>query len=267
MKWGSYTVDPEHEKLYDDIFKNLVIVDSHTHLGEDKDKHRMGAKKLITNMDSSGINKAIAFPLNHPDYSKTFTKPNDIIYRAYKKYPERIIPFMRLNPRYDEWKTEYVNRVEQGFVGIKLHPRSQRFRIGSPSSSEIFRLAEKENRVVIIHTGFGVRKLAVNLKKTIKRFPDLRLILAHAAFIDIQTVINDVKDNDNILFETSSLRIFDLFELMKNVSYKKIIFGSDTPYYDQMLSLQMLVDTALILKKTPNQIKEMLGGNIIRWLK
>ena len=57
------------------------------------------------------------------------------------------------------------------------------------------------------------------------------------------------------------------YDLLKNVSHKKITFGSDAPYYDQILSLITLINTAIILKKTPNQIKNMLSSNIIKWLR
>jgi predicted TIM-barrel fold metal-dependent hydrolase len=61
--------------------------------------------------------------------------------------------------------------------------------------------------------------------------------------------------------------MFDLFDLIKKVPYKKICFGSDIPYYDPNLALETLIDTAIILKKTPNQIKNYLGENILGWLK
>jgi predicted TIM-barrel fold metal-dependent hydrolase len=262
-----YFRDTETDKAYEEIFKNLIVVDSHVHLGEDKDKQKLSAKKLIKIMDRSGINKCIPFPLNNPDFSKTFSKPNDIILKGYKKYPERIIPFFRLNPNFDEWKEELKKRVEQGFKGIKLHPRSQTFRINSGKVRDILDKAEKHELLVLFHTGFGVKYLADDIKNILKRYPKVNFILGHSAFPDIRAVIKKVGERNNVLFETSSVRIFDLFDLLRKVSNKKIIFGSDAPYYDQNLALEMLVDTALTLHKTTHQIKDMLGGNIIKWLK
>ena len=262
-----YHTDKDTKEIYKEIFRNLLIVDSHTHLGADIDKHSLAPKQLIAMMEKAGIDKAISFPLNNPRYSKTFSIPNDSILRASKRYPNRIIPFFRLNPNNDKWKAELKKRAEQGFRGIKLHPRSQRFRINSKNAKEIFSEAEKKNLMLIIHTGFGVDRLAEDVAEVSRTFSKVRLILAHSAFPDMHKVIRKVSQRKNILFETSSLRTFDIFDLLKKVSYKRVIFGSDTPYYDQILSLEVLINTAIILKKTQNQIKEMMGGNIIRWLK
>jgi hypothetical protein len=187
--------------------------------------------------------------------------------RSYKGHTDRIIPFFRLNPRYAEWKDELKERVQQGFRGIKLHPRSQKFRINSAAIKEIIKKAEEHDLFLLIHTGFGVRYLEKDVAAVVKEFPKVRFILGHAAFPSINEVMKSVGGKSNVVFETSSLRIFDLYDLIKNVSYKNIVFGSDMPYYDQTLSLEALIDTAALLKKTPNQIKEMLGGNMVRWLK
>jgi len=266
-KWDSYYISDETRKIYQEICKNLIIVDSHVHIGADKDNHKINSKQLIRKMDVAGINKSVCFPLNNPEYSKTFSKPNDLILKAYKKYPERIIPFFRLNPKHEEWKEELKKRVEQGFRGIKLHPRSQKFRINSKISREIIVKAEKHDLIVIFHTGFGVKYLGDDIKNIVRRFRKVKFILGHSAFPDIKNVVKSVGEKENVLFETSSLRTFDLLDVLKDVSYKRIIFGSDVPYYNQILSLEVLIDTATILGKTPNQIKEILGGNIIRWLK
>ncbi|MFH1641380.1 MAG: amidohydrolase family protein [Nanoarchaeota archaeon] len=262
-----YNLDASSSKIFEEIFENLVIVDSHVHIGRDLDKHVINTKQLVKNMDYARVNKAICFPLNNPNYSLSFTKPNDTIYQAYKKYPERIIPFCRLNPRYSDWKKELELRVSQGFKGIKLHPRSQRFRINSSEVKKIILQAQDNNLIILFHTGFGVKYLAEDLLNIIHKFPKVKFILGHSAFPDIHKVIKNMNNQDNVVFETSTLRTFDIFDLLKNVSYKKIIFGSDIPYYDQVLSLEVLIHTALILKKTSNQIKEILGANIIRWLK
>ncbi|HLC96156.1 MAG TPA: amidohydrolase family protein [Candidatus Nanoarchaeia archaeon] len=267
MPANKYIIDSDSKEVYNEICKNLIIIDCHTHIGEDIDGHKISSKQLIRSMDFSKINKSISFPLNNPNYSKTFSTPNDLIWRSHQMYPERIIPFFRLNPNFPAWKKECKKRIEQGFTGIKLHPRSQAFRISAPAVRDILAQAEKHNLIVLIHTGLGVRNLVDDLKRVIREFAKVKFILGHAAFIDITRAMKSVADKDNVLFETSTVRMFDLFDLFKEVSHKRVCFGSDIPYYDQQLSLDMLITTALMHKKTPSQIQEMIGGNIIQWLK
>lgn len=263
-KWSSYSLTSENIGIYEEIFENLKIIDCHTHIGRDKDKHVLSADRLIKEMKKSNVNKSIAFPLNDPKSSGNFNEPNDAIFLASKVYKDKIIPFFRLNP-HKPWKEEFNTRVEQGFKGIKLHPRSQRFKITSARAMRIYKAAEKKNLVILMHAGFGLEEIADDLLEITKKFPKLRLIIGHAGFVDLDNVIKKVAKMENVIFDTSTLKIFDLFELLKKVDYKKIAFGSDIPYYDIDLALQGLIDSAIIVGKTSNQIRKILGGNILRW--
>ena len=257
----------EHENFeaYNTIFSNLEIVDAHAHIGHDKDGHGINEQNFINQMKITHINKAIVFPLNEPS-THNFSKLNDRIYEFYKKYPASIIPFFRLNPK-TKWRKEYEKRVLQGFMGIKLHPRSQEFGIASNHVRKIYELAEKNRLPILIHAGFGLESIADDIKRVADAFPNLRLILGHSAFVDFENTVKAIGKNDNVLFDTSTLRIFDLLNLMNTLEYTKIVFGSDIPYYDFDLALEMVVDTAIICNKNPSQIKAMLGGNILKWFK
>ena len=257
--------DHENFESYQTIFSNIIIADAHTHIGHDKDGHGIDERTFLKQMKVAHIKKAIVFPLNEPN-NHDFSKPNDKVYEFYKKYPERIIPFFRLNPK-SKWRKEYEAKVLQGFRGIKLHPRSQDFRIASSHAMKIYEKAEQNMLPVLIHTGFGLNAIADDIKKVVETFPKLRLILGHSAFVDMKNTIAKVGGSANILFDTSTLSIFDLLHLISTVDYTKIAFGSDVPYYDFDLALEMLVDTAIISNKSPSHIKAILGGNLLRWFK
>lgn len=257
--------DHENFEAYTTIFSNVEIVDAHTHIGHDKDGHGINEQSFVNQMEITHINKAIVFPLNEPG-AHDFSKANDRIYEFHKKYPDAIIPFFRINPK-TKWRKEYEKRALQGFMGIKLHPRSQDFGIASSYAMKIYEMAEKNRLPVLIHAGFGLERIADDIKKVADTFPNLRLILGHGAFVDFKRTVKAVGKNDNVLFDTSTLRIFDLLNLMNTLDYTKIVFGSDIPYYDFDLALEMVVDTAIICDKNPSQIKAMLGGNILKWFK
>ena len=129
-KWSKYSLTTENIGLYEEIYENLIIWDCHTHIGVDKDGHTISTAQLVRKMDEAKVDTSIIFPLNHPGENKLFTKPNDIIHRAYKKYPKRFIPFCRLNPN-ARWKKEFDRCIDLGFKGVKLHPRSQDFKMTS----------------------------------------------------------------------------------------------------------------------------------------
>ncbi|MBI2657651.1 amidohydrolase family protein [Candidatus Woesearchaeota archaeon] len=257
--------DRENFEAYETIFSNVMIIDAHTHIGRDRDGHGVDEHNFIRQMKMSHINKAVVFPLNEPN-DINFSKSNDRVHNFYKNFPKYIIPFFRLNPG-KKWKKECQKRLLQGFMGIKLHPRSQDFGIASRQVMKIYEKAEKNRLPVLIHTGFGLDNIAHDIKKVVDTFPKLRLILGHSAFVDFEATIKVAGKRDNVLFDTSTLRVFSLMNLLNSLDHTKIVFGSDVPYYDFDLALEMLVDTAIICNKNPNQIRAILGGNIMKWFK
>ncbi len=262
--WSKYSVTSENIGIYEEIFENVQIIDCHTHIGLDKDGHRMTADKLVKMMDRDKIDKAIVFPLNDPRNDKDFNVPNDEILLAAKVYSDRFIPFFRLNPNY-KWSDEFALRVSQGFKGVKLHPRSQDFKLASPKAMKLYKECQKHNLVILVHAGFGLEEIADDLVKIFKTYPKLRMIVGHAGFPDLDNVIKKVAKLDNVIFDTSTCKIFDIFELMKRVDYQKISYGSDIPYYAMDVALEGVIDTAITLGKSANQIRKILGGNIAKW--
>ncbi len=261
-----YFIESENIGVYEQIFESAAIIDAHAHLGVDVDGHKLGVKEMLKNLKVNDVNKTVIFPLNDPRAGTDFSYPNERILKAYKEHPSKFIPFFRINPNYD-WTAEFNKRVSQGFLGVKLHPRGQAFRIASPSAMKVYEAIEKNNLMLLIHGGFDVPKLAHDLLNVVRKFKNLKLIIGHGGFSDLDMVIELFGERPNVLFDTSAMRFLDLVQLLKGVNYKKVVFGSDIPYYERTLSLQMLVDSATLTSHSPNQIKSMLGGNIERWLK
>lgn len=264
-KWSKYSLTSDTIGLYEEIFEDLFIFDAHAHIGMDKDGSKMSVEALIKAMKESHVISAIIFPLNDPVHYKDFAKPNNVVLAAHKKYPKNLIPFFRLNPNFN-WEDEFDRCVSLGFRGIKLHPRSQNFEIGSAEATKIYRRAEEKKLVVLMHLGIGTEegKIADKLLTITRKFPKLRLILGHGAFVDLDNAIKKLGRTKNVLFDLSTMQIFDLFTLMSHVNEKKLVFGSDIPYYDIGISLEAVIDTALMLNKSPSQIQDMLGNNLLR---
>ena len=261
-----YIMRDKTSRMYKAIYENLVIWDSHCHIGRDKDGHRLNAEQLIKRMDFAKVNKALVFPLNDPADNKTFTNSNDLVYKAWKKYPDRIAPFFRLNPHF-KWREEFNKRVEQGFRGIKLHPRSQRFKLKFFKLKSIYKKAEELGLPILLHAGFGLEEVANDLKEILTSYPKLKLIIGHAGFVDLPEVIKKIAKFDNVLFDTSVVRVYDLFDLLDKVDYRKIVYGSDVPYGEIDVSLETTIDCCLGVRKTANQIRHILGLNIMKWFK
>jgi uncharacterized protein len=265
-RWAKYFVEAENIAAYEQIFENILVIDTHTHIGEDQDGHKLSTSELLKQMDNANIDKCVAFPLNDFKHNQDFSKPNSVIHKAWKNNPGRIIPFFRLNPKFN-WKKEFDKCAAQEFKGIKLHPKGQNFKLLESSAMSIYEKAADAELAVLIHTGFGVENPSHELSTIARKFPKLKLIVGHSAFLDLDNAVRLLGGLKNVLFETSTVNMLDMFQLLKELPNSQIAFGSDTPYYDQNLSIELIIDTAIILNKKPSQVRDILGKNLERTLK
>ena len=100
----------------------MRLIDAHMHIGKNSfcDVENCDFNydlcstydEIIELMNINKVNKAIVLPIPHKDFNTEIT--NGYVFEAYQKYPDRLIPFCRI----DEHLEENLNK---GFRGVKLH--------------------------------------------------------------------------------------------------------------------------------------------------
>lgn len=229
------------------------------------DARHLSAEEVISGLDVLGVEKAVIFPMNDPYQGPSFHQPNDLVWAAYQRYPDRVIPFFRLNPNFPA-SGEYELRVGQGFRGVKLHPRSQSFGITQPEAMEIYGWAEKDGLPILLHTGKGISSVVAEVRAVLDRFPLLRLILGHSARQDLPACCARCGDCDWVLFDTSTLQREQLADLMSRVEPEKIAYGSDVPFTEFGRELVRLLEVAAEVGLARESLEAILGGNLRRWM-
>lgn len=240
------------------------IFDAHSHIGEDLDGRGMSASGMRERQDAAGVTRSIVFPLNDPDAAEDFSGPNDILWEAYEQFPEHFIPFFRLNP-HNDYDPEFRRCVERGFVGLKLHPTSQRFDLDDPRAVRLFKRAAEADLPVIIHAGFGMRRIVEPLLPTLESTPNLRLLLGHAAFVEVLEAVRAFAPYPNVLFETSVARAAEVYTLLTNLDPSRVVFGSDIPYGDLPSTLYAVVASAKEAGISDADLRKILSSNMRRW--
>lgn len=242
----------------------LEIFDAHSHIGVDLDGRRMTVEGMRERQKAASITRSIVFPLNDPNASEDFSGPNDVLWEAYEAYPERFVPFFRLNP-YQPSHPEFERCVERGFVGLKLHPVSQKFPLDDPNAVELFEMAAEAGLPVLIHAGFGMERIVEPLLPTLKRNPELRLILGHSGMVDVLEASRAFLEYPNVLFDTSVVKAKDLYVLFRSVPSERICYGSDIPYGDIPSTLHAALRAAQLAGLTGDELRGVLSDNIRRW--
>ncbi|HKZ27333.1 MAG TPA: amidohydrolase family protein [Rubrobacteraceae bacterium] len=240
------------------------VFDAHAHVGVDIDGRAMTADGMKERMDAANVHKSIIFPLNDPNARDDYSGPNDVVWAAYEEYQDALVPFFRLNPHKD-YEAEFERCVERGFKGLKLHPVSQEFELDDARVVRLFEMAAGADLPVLVHAGFAMERIVEPLLPTVERLPELRLILGHAAMVELLVATRVFSGHPNVLFETSVVRAKDLYVLFSTLDPSRVSYGSDIPYGDFPSTLHATLAAADAAGVSDEALPGILSGNIRRW--
>jgi hypothetical protein len=248
----------------------MVVIDGHTHFaGPGKGFPPNTVEDLLANMDGNGIDTIVTCaPYSSIGKDRTYDDANRFLAESMSKAPERIIGFLRVNPHLQENALRSIEEgvKNQGFKGVKFHPRNEAFAINSEELAfPIAELASKLKVPILIHTGepdtygFAQPTLVGDLADS---FPDLTLIIGHMGKRLYEDAICVARWFENIILETSFRSHRDIARAVKRVGADRVVYGSDMPFGVPEIEM-MKVRLADI---TPEEKDLVLGDSIARTL-
>ncbi|MFX1366456.1 MAG: amidohydrolase family protein [Promethearchaeota archaeon] len=250
-------------------------------------------KKVIEHMDNANIDFTIVCRVDNIN-NENFTPElnqylNKRISEIAKEYPNRLMAFAGVDPR----RSEALDMLKQCFEefdmkGLKYHPDTG-FDPSGPESYELLGYLEKNNGILLTHTGplRAVRSKFTDplvLSDILADFPHLRVIAAHMGQINWRpwaalAVHNPNLYGDFAMWGPYAFGKFELFcrelrDIIDYVGVEKILFGSDSPFYDVILPAKKLIEKIKSLPKTSpkgivfseEEIEAILGENAAKLL-
>jgi predicted TIM-barrel fold metal-dependent hydrolase len=240
----------------------LELYDAHTHIGRnDPDGYTQTTAELIAALAPAGA-RAVVFAMHEPD---GYAAANDAALAAVAEHPDTLVALCRVSP-HDDALTEARRALDAGVRGIKLHPRAERFGMEEPVVAELVALAHERRVPVLIHAGRGIPALGQNTVRLAERYPDARLILAHAAISDLAWLWRVLPAHPNVLIDTSWWNPVDLVALFSLVPPANVVWASDSPYGRPIVSAVFALRCALQAGLTPAQVQGVAGGTMARLL-
>lgn len=248
----------------------------------------------LEQMEKAGIDKTVVFLFDtglltgEPEVS--IQDQNMALFKAAKKHPDKIIPFVHIDPR-RSGAVEFVKKCveEWGAKGLKLHP-SAGF---NPEESETLNLIESivDYRIpVITHTGPSIVPTSSRycepsyLDNMLLRFPEVKVIAAHMAYGYSQQLFSFGWQRPNLYTDISASqdiikRNYPKFariirDAMDAMGAERVLFGTDSPFTRGILSEKDFVTATKELatkapedaKFTEMEIEMLLGMNAKRLL-
>jgi uncharacterized protein len=263
------TVLEAYEPLLDELAALLppgaLVVDAHTHLGRDEDGQSLDPDALVELLDQvAPTARACTFALHDPERAPAYRIPNDRVLRWAREFDGRLYPYCRLDPAQDP-VGEAQRCLALGARGIKLHPRAQAFGFGDHAAESIWRVAGEAEVPILIHAGRGMPRMDP-LADLALRYPDVVLVLAHAAIADQGMFASRLRDHPNVFYDTSTLSVFDQLELFARVPAERIVFASDVPYGRPISALHTVLRIAAYAGLDEDERRALLGSRMIEIL-
>jgi predicted TIM-barrel fold metal-dependent hydrolase len=183
-----------------------------------------------------------------------FYVPNEWIAAFAARAPEKIIPFMSLDPTEPDFLDDFERAYHDLHLrGVKLAPMYADFDPTDPHLDELYRRAAQHRLPVLFHTGTTFCRFAP-LRYTRPalwddvaiRHPDLTMILAHLGHPFENEALVTTRKHPNVYLDLSALyyRPWQLYNsLILAQEYRvtdKILFGSDFPFATPGESIQGL---------------------------
>jgi uncharacterized protein len=249
------------DELAELVPDGATVVDAHTHLGRDEDGQSLDLSALLAFLDQvSPTARACVFPLHDPERRPAYRVPNDRVLGWAHEAGGRLYPYCRLDPA-DDPVAEAERCLNLGARGIKLHPRAQAFGFDTAEVESIWQVAAEARVPILIHAGRGMPRMD-SLADLALRYPDVVLVLAHAAIADQGMFTSRLAEHPSIYYDTSTFSVFDQLELFARVPAERIVFASDVPYGRPIGALHTALRIAAYAGLDDEERRALVGGTM-----
>jgi len=241
---------------------NAGIIDLHGHLGRvDFPRPDSTADAMVEVMDRVGIESVVVSHTrclyDRPDFG------NEEVLAAMQAHPGRILGYVVVHPRSAEWvATEMTRRVEQGFVGLKLH-NANGFPYTDPAYEPAIGIANERRMPVLLHT-WGDEACMSQVRALAQEFPEISLLLAHAGAANEEGYVQVAGEFENVYLDVCySLGPRGLVErLVAGAGIDKVVFGTDGIF----MSITQQIGKVLGARLSEEDKRKILSENARRIL-
>jgi predicted TIM-barrel fold metal-dependent hydrolase len=255
-----------------------MVIDCDTHLG--LCPHASGVvadmDQLVAIMDQAGVTKATTWP-NFPYDPNCLEENNRYVYEATLKYPDRIIGFGWVEPKFGLKKALDLTKrcmEEYGMRGIKLNAAYFGLRYDDPElTAPIIEEVAKHNGVMVFHTAVNALEGShpFRTRKMAKLYPETPMWLVHIGGWSFGEDFSDAcaevaLECPNISLIGSDIKNQSIPKVIKKVGSTRVMFGSDAPF-NYMHVEKDRYEALLRHELTEEEIDNVMYKNTARVLK
>ncbi|MEM2914368.1 MAG: TatD family hydrolase [Candidatus Bathyarchaeia archaeon] len=191
-------------------------------------------ERIIKNMDRRGIKISVVSSLQamHSDG----LRGNRLLKEDIRKHASRLKGYWTINPNYCKELDEYLHDFsETEFVGFKFWSDYHKYPLTGQKYEPVLKYADEHGLLILMHVWKGNKyNTPLMVAKLAKKYPNITIIMGHSAYGEWEKAIVVAKKYSNVYLDlTSSYRVNGVVDwLVKDVGSERILFGTDTPWFD-----------------------------------
>lgn len=215
---------------------DAFVLDCHCHIGEWSNFNIPSgtAESMLASMDCTGTDTAIISA--HSAIGPDFVYGNKLVMNTVKKYPQRFMGYVTINPNFPELIKSELERcfTLEGMIGIKLHPSLHGCSVDHRNYHEAYMTAVQKRCPVLVHV-WGKSDVA-SIDRIAGQYPQAILIMGHTGGEPkaMEDAVDIIRKHENVYGDLALSAAFEgnVEWFMKEVGSKKILYGSDLPFLD-----------------------------------
>jgi len=220
-----------------------MIIDFHTHVDESPAFGWIDPpEKIVGLLDEAGIDQAVI--MTYTDLPGLNENALEYILEAASRFPDRLIPFVRLNPSYSEAMPGLIAQaLSAGIRGVKLHPTTTLAHPGGEPTVAVLRAAAEAGIPVLFHCGDDPYTTPQTLEVAAQQVPECQVVFGHmGGYHHVLDAIEVAQRNENVYLETSAMPYPDLIrKAVDSLGSTRVVFGSDGPGCNPNLELRKVI--------------------------
>jgi predicted TIM-barrel fold metal-dependent hydrolase len=223
------------------------VIDSHAHVDEYEAFGWFDPPEvLIRLLDEAAIESAVV--MTYAD--APVLKPDALRYLsdACRKYPDRLIPYARINPHAPNAATLLEEAiVDLKMKGLKVHQESVTAAAHHGSVVRLVKKAAEFDAPALFHSGDEPLSLPQQFARLAEEAPEATIILAHmGGYHHTDDAIRVCERYGNLLVDTSACPYpHKIREAIERLGAHRVLFGSDGPGCNPRLELQKIARVGL----------------------
>lgn len=213
------------------------------------------AETLLERGTIAGIDRFVVLPVSmRPERTRHI---NDFILEQVAQQP-RFLGFGTIHAGMEKLTDEVQYIMDNGLLGLKMHPDSQVFAIDDPRLFPAYEMLQGK-LPVILHMGDPRYDYShpARLRRVLENFPHLQVIAAHfGGYSMYETAYEYLYDKDCIFDVSSSMMFMEpgIAEKFINIyGAERMAFGTDYPLWDPIAETKRFLE----LKLTDEQFEQI----------